>query len=68
MNDKFDASMYRILVKLCGSTADGSDTTVNIFQDDATRTWILRIGSTRTFHGRTLAAALYEANEFYAGD
>lgn len=36
--DKHDALRWRKLIKLCGHLEDGSQTTVKLFQDDATRT------------------------------
>jgi hypothetical protein len=40
-----DSKRYRWLIEQCGYVQDGSDQTVGIFQDDATRCWHVRAGS-----------------------
>lgn len=43
------------LRELCGYVEDGSDTSVTVFQDDATREWLLRVGDSyrtiKRYHG-----------------
>lgn len=50
---------------LCGYVENGSDTAVKIYQDDATRTWCVQVGTGigrhRTYHGHTLELAFEEA-------
>jgi hypothetical protein len=40
-----DAERYRWLREQCGYVEDGSNETVGIFQDDATKCWHVRVGS-----------------------
>lgn len=42
---KKDAERLKSLIALCGYVENGSDTAVALFQDDATREWVVRIGS-----------------------
>jgi hypothetical protein len=48
---------FRALRNLCGFVANGSETTVTIFQDDATRTFHIAAGK-QHFHGNSLEDAL----------
>jgi hypothetical protein len=43
---------------LLGHVEDGSNDVVTIFQDDATETWTVRVGQTRSEFGDTLSEAL----------
>ncbi|QIG76532.1 hypothetical protein EVC27_007 [Rhizobium phage RHph_I1_6] len=40
---------------LCGYVENGSDTAVKVYQDDATKEWIVRVGinDTRTYHSHS---------------
>lgn len=46
------------IVNLLGHVEDGSNDVVTIFQDDATRSWTVRVGQTRSEFGDTLSEAL----------
>lgn len=46
------------IVNLLGHVEDGSNDVVTIFQDDATKTWTVRVGQTRSEFGDTLSEAL----------
>jgi hypothetical protein len=46
--------------QLCGYVGDGSDVTLTISQDDATRTWIVKVGKA-SYTGRSMRDALREA-------
>lgn len=48
MREYRDAELLGQLREMCGYVENGSDTTVAIFQDDATRDWILRVGTDNT--------------------
>lgn len=56
--------------KLAGYVEDGSDTTVQIFQDDATRSWLIKAGKD-SWHGSSLRdaidAALNKSNPAASG-
>jgi hypothetical protein len=45
------------IVNLLGHVEDGSDQVVTLFQEDATRAWVVKTGE-KMEHGRTLAEAL----------
>lgn len=47
----------KALRRLCGYVENGSDTTVKIYQDDATRSWCVDVGR-RWYHGPTMLDAL----------
>lgn len=49
IDDKRDAERWRKLIRLTGSTLDGSDTTVKLFWDDATRSSHIMVG--KEFYG-----------------
>lgn len=42
---------------LCGFVENGTDGVVTIFQDDATREWVVKVGQ-KGYHGPTMIAAL----------
>jgi len=44
-----DGERWRKLVRCCGYIQDGSDTTVSLFQDDATKTCFVKVGSQSFF-------------------
>ena len=46
------------LRKLAGYVENGSDTTVSIFQDDATKSWMVRVGKAWPSHGSSLREAI----------
>lgn len=55
---------YRMqgLRKLCGYVENGSDTVVKIFQDDATRDWVVKVGP-KSYYAVDLGTALDKAIE-----
>lgn len=67
------ARRLRGLRDLCGYVENATDTSVRIFQDDATRTWFVAIGpnnSSQSYHHSTMELALdraIEANKQEAG-
>jgi hypothetical protein len=60
------ARNWDLLIRFCGYVENGSDTTVSLGQDDATRTWVLRVGK-HLFYGSSptsvLEAAVNELGE-----
>ena len=55
-----EARAFRTILLLAGNVSDGSDETVKIRQDDATRDWSVRAGG-RSWHGRSILSALAAA-------
>ncbi|MDI1362557.1 hypothetical protein [Methylotenera sp.] len=55
-----EALMFRRLKQFMGYVQNGSDTTVTMHQDDATQTYVLRVGNS-TFYGMTLEACINQA-------
>lgn len=66
-----DAESFRKLRECCGFVENGSEQTVRLFQDDATRSWIVKCGdrqlvssvptqysSARSYHGASLNEAI----------
>lgn len=66
-----DAESFRKLRECCGYVENGSEQTVRLFQDDATRSWIVKCGdrqmvssvpaqysSARSYHGASLNEAI----------
>lgn len=51
------------LRELCGYVENGSEQSVTIFQDDATRTWHLRIGKFKTYWAEGFEAVIHKAAE-----
>lgn len=51
-NDERMAALRR----MCGYVENGSDTTIKIFQDDATKEWFVKVGS-REYHGPSMISA-----------
>lgn len=51
------------LRELCGYVEDGSDTTIQIFQDDATRTWHLKVGRFKEYWAEGFEAVIAKASE-----
>lgn len=49
-----DADRIDGLRKLAGYVENGSDTTVSIFQYDATKSWMVRVGKSWPSHGSSL--------------
>lgn len=61
-----DAKLLEGLRRLCGYIENGSDTTVRIFQDDATREWGIGLGSglsprSKTYYDASFRGALQKA-------
>lgn len=52
---------------LCGYIEDGSGATVKIFQDDATRTWHIYVGSTH-FYDTSFKAVIERAYDCLPDD
>lgn len=59
-SNKRSALLFELLETLCGHWQDGSSQTVKIFQDDATREFILNVGK-RQYTAGSLAGAITEA-------
>lgn len=53
-----NATRLQTLRELCGYLQDGSDTVVHVFQDDATRTWVVKVGEHQHHFGDSLGQAL----------
>lgn len=49
------------LRELCGAVENGSDTTVTLFQDDATRDWMLRVGKGHAEYASSFGAVIDKA-------
>jgi hypothetical protein len=58
---KVKADLFGKLRDLCGYVEDASDTGVLISQDDATKGWVIRVG-TRTFYADSFNDAIIEAH------
>lgn len=58
-----NASRLEALIALCGYVEDGSDVAVTLSQDDATREWVVRVGSNSIFTGRSAKQAIDAALE-----
>lgn len=59
-----DAPFVNRLRILCGYIENATDTVVRVFQDDATREWVVRIGNdaaNKWYHGRSLEQAFEAA-------
>lgn len=69
--DRRDAERLDCIRKLCGYVEDGSDQTVRILQDDATRDWFVEVGqfgrSKTKGSGRSFKAAIDAAIEAEKG-
>lgn len=61
-----DTQRLNALQKLCGYVENGSDTTVRIFQDDATRDWIIRCDD-QSFYSNCLRGVLDEVFKYVDG-
>lgn len=55
-----DAERFAAIERMCGAVENGSDETVQIHQDDATRGWIISVGK-NWWHGGTMRSAIDEA-------
>lgn len=53
-----DAARVDGLRKLAGYVENGTDTTVHLFQDDATKDWMVRVGKRWPDHGGSLREAI----------
>jgi hypothetical protein len=60
-NDQLIAGLRR----LCGHVENGSDVSVTIFQDDATREWVLKISQGKRYYAESFTGVIEEA---IAGD
>lgn len=56
-----DAAMLRFLIDACGHWQDGSSTVVKLFDDDATRQYLVKIGNRRYAGGGSMRAAIKAA-------
>ena len=61
-----DTQRLDALRTLCGYVENGSDTTVNIYQDDATKDWIVRCGR-EYFYGNCFRSALDQVFAYVDG-
>ena len=52
-----DAARLKGLRELCGFVQNGSDTVIKIFQDDATREWVVKVGE-ESYCGRSFGTAI----------
>lgn len=57
---EINATAFEQIRELMGSTQDGSQTAITLFQDEATKTFHVRVGknSNRTFWGNSLRDAI----------
>ena len=60
------------LRRACGYVENGTSETVKIYQDDATREWVVTIGqtprNTRHYYGPSLTDAIMSIPESHLGD
>lgn len=56
------AEAFNKIRELMGYVEDGSDVVVSIYQDDATKTFHVRVGSDSVHWGETLTEAINEAH------
>lgn len=56
-----DTQLIDGLKRLCGYVENGTDRSVTIFQDDATREWMVRVGKQWPSHGNSMRQALEAA-------
>lgn len=56
--DQQDAARLKGLRELCGYVENGSDTVVRIFQDDATRDWVVKVGNLTSYYGHNMWKAI----------
>lgn len=54
------AEAFETLVKACGYVANGTSTSVTIFQDDATKDWFVRVGKKDYYVGSNIFEAVEE--------
>lgn len=52
--------IYVMLLKMMGHTANATDTTIKLSQDDATNEYIIHVGNKR-YHGKSLNEAIDHA-------
>lgn len=62
------SEQFQMIVNLLGYVQNGTETTVKLFQDDATMAYHVVVGDKDSEWGRTLAEALAKANALYGGD
>lgn len=58
------AAAYLNLRKLCGHVENGTDTVVTVFQDDATKQWWVKVGTSnrrKDYYDASLTRALQDA-------
>lgn len=60
LTTKEKAELFDSIRFLCGYVENGTDSTVSIGQDDATRDWVVRVGK-RRYHATGFVMALREA-------
>lgn len=70
--DKLALAQRRLdcLRAICGYVEDGSDTTITICQDDATRDWFIRIGASinpksKRFYASSFEGVIDEALKYH---
>ena len=62
------SEQFQMIINLMGYVQNGTETTVKLFQDDATMDYHVVVGDKDSEWGRTLAEALSKANALYGGD
>ena len=62
------SEQFQMIVNLMGYVQNGTETTVKLFQDDATMDYHVVVGDKDSEWGRTLAEALAKANAQYGGN
>ena len=60
VNDSL-ARTFRALRDTCGYIENGGGNTVTIYQDDATRTWTVKVGKS-SYYGDSLEEAIHKAH------
>ena len=62
------SEQFQMIVNLMGYVQNGTETTVKLFQDDATMDYHVTVGENESEWGRSLAEALAKANAQYGGN
>jgi len=58
---KADSELLEGLRSLMGYVQNGSETTLSLFQDDATKSFHIKVGNTRSYWGESFKEALQKA-------
>ena len=62
------SEQFQMIVNLLGYVQNGTETTVKLFQDDATMDYHVTVGENESEWGRSLSEALAKANAQYGGN